>query len=122
MPEAASGNGGDKPLDKRSFGLRDVLQGIVFFAAAPGLYALAVWLIGADVAWGWHTGGVAMAIVLAAVTSIMGESVIEDVVKFVMIAICASLTIFWLPAEVQVFLIGAACGSACPLLFRAALK
>ena len=112
----------------RGGGLRavDVMELVVYFAAAPGLYGLAIWLAGywpgVDVGWGWHIGGAFLASIVSIFLSFMGESFIEDVVKFAMLLVYVGIAFAWLSAPFQALAIAAACGSGCPLLFRAAIK
>lgn len=90
------------------------LPAAIFYAAAKGHGLLADF----GNSWGYLAGGAGLALATAAVVSIMGESLIEDVVKFVLFAIPVFALSGTLEPHLWIIALGAACGALVPLMGR----
>jgi hypothetical protein len=98
------------------------LAAVAVLAALIGLYLAFVWVLGLlphPELGVWHyAGGAALTIVVAAAVLIVGESVIEDVVKFVFIAIGAAAVWSIFGPGVSVVYWGTAVGASSSLILR----
>lgn len=90
------------------------LPAAIFYAAAKGHGLLADF----GNSWGYLAGGAGLALATAAVVSIMGESLIEDVVKFVLFAIPVFALHSMLDPHLWIIALGAPCGALVPLMGR----
>ena len=103
-------------------GVKGCLEGIVWLASPVVLYFGLVWLVGLwpnpAVAWYFYFFGGLLSVVMMFFISIMGETMIEDMVKFVIIALAALGISQFLEAPGQAVVVGMAAGAGLPLLYR----
>ncbi len=98
------------------------LQGIAWLASPVLLYFGLVWLFGLwpnpAVAWYPYLFGGLLSVFMMLLLAIMGESMIEDIVKFVFIALAAWGMSQFFEAPGQAVVMGLVAGAALPLLYR----
>ncbi len=106
--------------DSKRFGAGGLIVAFVY-VLAPGLayYGAAQWIgIWGAIDMGGLVGGMTATYTMFAITMVMGESLIEDLVKFVVFSVAcwASWSLFG--PLVQAILMGVPVGAALPLMMR----
>lgn len=114
--------GGAKVLIRLGLIVGAVIGGVLVLAAPIAFYLAVAWVFGllpnAGITWGFLAGGAALALVTAVIVSIMGESLIEDVVKFVLIGVPVLALWNMLEPHLWAIALGAPCGAFLPLISR----
>ncbi len=119
--EREDGAEGDDGVSARGAVL-GCLGGLLFLLVPVGLYLATAWMFGflphpALGPW-YYAGGAVLALVVTLAVTIMGESLIEDAVKFTMFAV--SFLALWslTGPEITAVALGAPIGAAMPLIMR----
>jgi hypothetical protein len=99
-----------------------IVVGLACLASIPAAYFLVAWLIGylddTTVTWGYLVGGLVLTWITLLVVMVMGESVIEDMVKFVMFLVGAIAIASTYDPIIGAIAIGAPIGAGLPLILR----
>ena len=107
---------------KDSMDVLGCLQGIAWLASPVVLYFGLAWLWGLwpneAVAWYYYFAGGLLSVFMMFFLALIGETMIEDIVKFVLIALAAWGLSQFFGAPGQAVLMGLVAGATLPLVYR----
>ncbi len=98
------------------------IMSLAGLAVPVAVYLLIAWPMGylsaPSVTWPFMAGGMVLSVVMAAAIMIMGESIIEDMIKFAMALGAAIAVSFLLDPNYGAIILGAPIGTGLPIVLR----